>query len=405
MSVVCKRTLVLKECSGKKAQTAADFNGEARAFLNCFFNKNEVVIKLTFINDFDFSNAEICFSVLGQTRAFDIGRQKNDFKQKSFEFVFDKNEENFKLGEALPENEEDCVSALVFLNGEPHLFGYSAGKSGAGAFKIFAELNEFYEKNNAKKVDDGANETNVFYKAQNEFGKTTDNGDKPIVCDKNEKNSTDSYGGDSEQGIGETVNKYDDEALALENYFEKEREFLRAEQSFAMQKRVALYASESFSALGGVVKNDLSYNQNANANGGDCSSQSEKTSGCEPCKNESSAELCQERNFFERVKEELEKLFDTYPQESALCDVVPESDWVKIRYEKDKFYVVGIIKSGGEPQYIAYGVAGNRLNKPRGLSEYSLFLPRSLFSRGDDGYWCLLQNAFDGKTENLPCGG
>ncbi len=102
-------------------------------------------------------------------------------------------------------------------------------------------------------------------------------------------------------------------------------------------------------------------------------------------------------NYFDKVKGEIDKLFENFPEEKELAETVPDSKWVKVDYDEGKFYVVGIIYDGKKPLYICYGVAGRYGEKPEEIKEYCSFIPSSPFRLKGDGYWVMYQDASTGK--------
>ena len=81
---------------------------------------------------------------------------------------------------------------------------------------------------------------------------------------------------------------------------------------------------------------------------------------------------------------------------------MPDSDWVRIDFGKNKFYVVGVIREGKKPKYICYGVpAEKRGEPPDALKGYCSFLPASLFDLDGKGYWMMYQDAETGKNVRL----
>ena len=104
--------------------------------------------------------------------------------------------------------------------------------------------------------------------------------------------------------------------------------------------------------------------------------------------------------YFEKIKGDLDGLFLKFPAEEKLNTLVPESKWVKINYNEEKFYVVGIIYHAKKPLYICYGVPGNYGSKPDELKEYCSFIPSSLFDLKNNGYWVMYQDASTGACIN-----
>ena len=77
--------------------------------------------------------------------------------------------------------------------------------------------------------------------------------------------------------------------------------------------------------------------------------------------------------------------------------MVAESRWVRVSYDGEKHYVVGIIYDGKIPEYICYGAPGRYGEKPREFKGYCSFIPSSPFDLKRDGYWVTYQSAASGK--------
>lgn len=106
-----------------------------------------------------------------------------------------------------------------------------------------------------------------------------------------------------------------------------------------------------------------------------------------------------EETFYESMSEQIEDLFNKYPAETNLENLIPNSKWVKIDYENNgNYYVLGLIYEDIELKYICYGVPGKYAETPpNGLSNYSQFLPLNPESP-EDGYWVMYQNAINGES-------
>ena len=101
-------------------------------------------------------------------------------------------------------------------------------------------------------------------------------------------------------------------------------------------------------------------------------------------------------NFYSRMKEEIEKLLSTYPKETALEQMVENSQWIKIDYGDGKYYVFGVIFGGGEAQYICYGVPSENPASPPPSLDNSSFIPA--YPEGNAGYWVMYQDAKTGAS-------
>ena len=111
-------------------------------------------------------------------------------------------------------------------------------------------------------------------------------------------------------------------------------------------------------------------------------------------------ELEPNETFFETIAEQVENLFSSYPAESSLEELIPNSKWVKIDYENDgNFYVLGLIYEDITLKYICYGVPGTYANTaPNGLDSYSQWLPTDINNPQDGGYWVMYQDALTGES-------
>ncbi len=110
-----------------------------------------------------------------------------------------------------------------------------------------------------------------------------------------------------------------------------------------------------------------------------------------------------EESFYESMSDQIEDLFNSYPAEQNLEQLIPNSKWVKIDYENDgNYYVLGLIYEDIELKYIAYGVPGTfSENPPNGLNNYTQWLPTNPQTPTTDGYWVMYQNAQTGESVNI----
>ena len=104
--------------------------------------------------------------------------------------------------------------------------------------------------------------------------------------------------------------------------------------------------------------------------------------------------------FYEAISNQIEDLFNKYPAENNLEQLIPNSKWVKIDYENDgNFYVLGLIYEDITLKYICYGVPGTYSEvAPNGLDSYSQWLPTNLDSPTENGYWVMYQDAISGES-------
>ncbi|MGI6702369.1 MAG: hypothetical protein ACOX3U_07955 [Christensenellales bacterium] len=102
-----------------------------------------------------------------------------------------------------------------------------------------------------------------------------------------------------------------------------------------------------------------------------------------------------DEDFFNSIKPQIDELFRCYPADKDLMKSVPDSKWVRVNYENDDYYVVGILFNGSRATHICYGVPGEYSIKPKQKSEW---LPLDYMDPEGKGYWMIFQDAVTGKT-------
>jgi hypothetical protein len=181
---------------------------------------------------------------------------------------------------------------------------------------------------------------------------------------------------------------------------------------------VSLIQKEMESAEGNVAgaeyrdeaiaeENYFEYDKACKGGGAVCKGEAQEKEGHKPCKNEEDCGTFQvedeslaggensNKSFFEGVKAEVERVLLSYPKERELCNLVENSDWVKISYDGEKYYVFGVIYEGAEPKYICYGVpAYIGSAPPESMRHIATFL------QIDDtqGYWVMYQDPKTGAA-------
>ncbi len=122
----------------------------------------------------------------------------------------------------------------------------------------------------------------------------------------------------------------------------------------------------------------------------------EKEAKAEP--QETKSEEKPELEFFDRLKPQIDKLFENNPAENALQELFPASKWVKVEYEDEgDFFVFGLLyDEAGEVKYVCYGVPSVfDENPPEELDGYPIWLP--LDDEKGFGYWMTYQDASTGE--------
>lgn len=100
-------------------------------------------------------------------------------------------------------------------------------------------------------------------------------------------------------------------------------------------------------------------------------------------------------NFYRNIRARLEEIMTANPREEELEKLIPESKWVKVFYDDEEYYVVGILSEAGEVTFLAYGVPGiEGIKPPKEAEELCDFL--AIPGTVGEGYWLMFQNAKNG---------
>jgi hypothetical protein len=103
--------------------------------------------------------------------------------------------------------------------------------------------------------------------------------------------------------------------------------------------------------------------------------------------------------FYISISDKIDELFVVYPVEKSLSAVIPDSEWVKINYDKDEFYVVGRLYENNKVAYLGYGVPGvEKVKPPKAAGNIASWMPVSDLE-GYEGYWLFFQDAETGKID------
>ena len=185
---------------------------------------------------------------------------------------------------------------------------------------------------------------------------------------------------------------YDDEIVASENYYEypdadvknlKIREDTHADTEIAADENARNAGTDPHEGTETAVRADAGKDEDAQS--------LFRIASAERLREDESA--C----YYERVKKDLDALFEKYPPEETLCRCIPLSKWVKIDFSRGKYYTVGVIFDNKKPRYICYGVpAEKRGEPPEALKGWCSYLPASVFDVDGKGYWMMYQDAETG---------
>ena len=110
-----------------------------------------------------------------------------------------------------------------------------------------------------------------------------------------------------------------------------------------------------------------------------------------------------EETFFDGVKEQVEELFNKYPEDEILKHIIPESKWVKINYEdKNEYYVVGLLYEDNQIKYVCYGIPSiYKEDPPAEINGFCQWLPVDVNKEKGFGYWITYQDAQTGENVKM----
>ncbi|MBO7377843.1 MAG: hypothetical protein J6U35_03100 [Clostridia bacterium] len=163
--------------------------------------------------------------------------------------------------------------------------------------------------------------------------------------------------------------RYDDFAIAEENYYEKEGEN-NERGAFVYEKtedfsRAAPGDEEKKSGESGAYKDEGGDRENRRADG---------------------------ETYYERIKPALRSIFSEFPKVAELERALGGSSFVKIVYAEDKYYVVGLTRDKGKPEYVVFGVpAEGGAEPPAEIEKFAYFVPCE-----KSGFFLVFRDAFSG---------
>lgn len=111
-------------------------------------------------------------------------------------------------------------------------------------------------------------------------------------------------------------------------------------------------------------------------------------------------------SFYDEIKGQLSLLFERYPEETFLNEIIPNSKWVKVDYEDNgQYFVIGLLYEEGKVAYVCYGMPGEFTTAPpRELSGISQWLPLDPEKPNELGYWIMYQDAETGENVEIKIG-
>lgn len=185
-----------------------------------------------------------------------------------------------------------------------------------------------------------------------------------------------------------TLERYDDEVVATENYYLNDKDFIRKLNIIESMDDEYLRNKDSQPYCQSVQETQKEFSHGACA----------QNETAKPPRQEFN-----ERNpYYDQAKPELDAIFDKFQKEETLSRMIADSKWARIYYSETKFYVVGLVKEKGVEKYICYGVPARYSPKPpKELDGFCSFIPLSLFDMKGDGYWMMFQSAITGECVKI----
>ena len=118
---------------------------------------------------------------------------------------------------------------------------------------------------------------------------------------------------------------------------------------------------------------------------------------------QSFSKVSSQTNFYDEIKGQLSLLFERYPEETFLTEIIPNSKWVKVDYEDNgQYFVIGLLYENEKVEYVCYGMPGEFSTKPpRELGDLSQWLPLDPEKPNELGYWIMYQDAETGENVEI----
>ncbi len=215
----------------------------------------------------------------------------------------------------------------------------------------------------------------VFPRANEEKALATDEKPEDFFDQKSKNEPTMYEMKPEEKSIKEEKSGYNDETVATENYYNKEKPYEQIEPEKAGENARIKNRTEKQDEKAGT---DLAENGNA---GG----------VLHPFKTDSDG-------YYVSIKGEIDALFQTHPRDDTLNGAFSCSEWVRLKGDKNNpQYLVGVLYTDGKAKYICYALAAeNRNAPPEEIKNVCSFVPLSPYDE-DKGFFVLFQSASTGE--------
>ena len=102
--------------------------------------------------------------------------------------------------------------------------------------------------------------------------------------------------------------------------------------------------------------------------------------------------------YYLAVKEEVDKLFASYPKDDTLAGAFSCSEWVRVKGTAEKpEYLVGVLFEDGRVRYICYALtAEDKNNPPEEIKSVCAFVPTHAYDE-EKGFFVIFQSASSGE--------
>jgi hypothetical protein len=188
-----------------------------------------------------------------------------------------------------------------------------------------------------------------------------------------------------EQVVEPEQTKYDDEAIAGENYYEFEAD--KDGGTLCENKK-----EEKERQTDGKNESDFGNNQGKLPQKEQLkNTQEEQINNAD---NQPTANNLAHGNYYQTVKKDIDNIFERFPADDSLNNIIYGTKWARITYGDNQFYLFGILSDGGEVKYICYALPSQKDNNPPQIFKGVATLVNS----PNGGFWVLCQDAKTGAN-------
>lgn len=167
---------------------------------------------------------------------------------------------------------------------------------------------------------------------------------------------------------------YDDETVASRNYYEEN------DHERNLPEKIDQNAHAESAAKGERTKKGLDFTENVDA------PRVRRALATDP------------DGYYLAVKDEIDRLFKTYPRDKTLSGAFSCGEWVRVKgTAKQPEYLVGVLRTDGKVRYICYALrAENKNAPPDEIKNVCAFVPTDVYDE-EKGYFVIFQSASSGE--------